>query len=92
MTDEIIPRLTTSCLSIFSCDYGVLISAPAEIQELCLIAEFYRKNYGYDILSGEIGELTGCLCLTNEKYVKPWVEEIKKGWTKEICMMNRKSM
>ncbi len=91
MTEEDHMPLSGDCFSLFSCDYGILISAPIDIKELVLIAEFYRKNYGYEIINGEISQLTKCsICITSKRFVKPWLDLIKKGWTKEIWLQKQK--
>ncbi len=56
--------------------WGVLISFPIGIEEISMLAKFYKKHYGYDIIDGLIGQKYNSLCLTCKHDANKWREEL----------------
>lgn len=56
--------------------WGVLVSLPIGVDELCMLSKFYRRIYGYNLLDNAIGQKYNCICLTNKHDSNKWREEL----------------
>ena len=67
-----------NCFTIYHGDYGILISAPAPLEDCCKIMQLYMTMFDYDICDALIASHTkSAMALTTREKGALWRKELK---------------